>query len=651
MGITKTLGGDRIGSGNKMKVHMHGYERSTFDLGYLWRSTMSAGTIVPFLSEITLTGDTWDINLDCDIKTHPTLGPLFASFKVQLDVYWTPLRIYNSYLHNNKVGIGMQMDKVFFPVMKFNVPQFDITNLRDTGKDYDNSQINPSCILKYLGLSGFGWQDYDPSVQKDINATSYINYWEVVKDYYSNKQEGIGCVIHNGADAGGNVSAVWVNGNPLPNPAGLYMGSGSDTIKLEEQTPGTPPNLEYWIFITSEGEIYANDLATWTYDNVTNDWLGQFKASKWGQLDVFDYRIAGAQDSKPVAPRLETFPLANIDGLREELLSYRSLTTPFDIFQVGNAPYDLIIDNAARMSSQEGLAVKTYQADMFNTWVNTEYITGPTGINAITAIDTTSGSFNIETLIMARKVYDVMMRIAVSGGTYQDWLEAVSGEELSWRPETPVYMGGLIKELVFQEVISNAAATGQDLGTLGGRGILSKKHKGGNIVVKSNEPGILLGVISLTPRIDYSQGNKWHMTDLETWDDLHKPGMDGLGYQDLTTQKLAWWDSYWNNTTSEWVTFSAGKQPAWINYQSNVNRTYGNFAIETEEMFMTLNRRYEMGAPSSGSYIDDLTTYIDPSKFNFIFAQQSLDAQNFWAQIAVNMTVRRKMSSKVMPNL
>jgi len=62
---------------------------------------------------------------------------------------------------------------------------------------------------------------------------------------------------------------------------------------------------------------------------------------------------------------------------------------------------------------------------------------------------------------------------------------------------------------------------------------------------------------------------------------------------------------------------------------------------------MTLNRRYEQGT----SGIDDLTTYVDPSKYNQIFAQTSRDSQNFWVQISNKITARRKMSAKVIPNL
>ena len=39
---------------------------------------------------------------------------------------------------------------------------------------------------------------------------------------------------------------------------------------------------------------------------------------------------------------------------------------------------------------------------------------------------------------------------------------------------------------------------------------------------------------------------------------------------------------------------SAGKTVAWINYMTNTNRTFGNFAINDNEAFMVLNRNYEL---------------------------------------------------------
>ena len=134
------------------------------------------------------------------------------------------------------------------------------------------------------------------------------------------------------------------------------------------------------------------------------------------------------------------------------------------------------------------------------------------------------------------KVYKLLNRVAVSGGTYDDWLNAVYTKERIKGVESPMYHGSLIKELAFQEVISNADTTDNPLGTLAGRGRLTQKHKGGKMVVKVEEPSYIMGIFSLTPRIDYSQGNKWDML-LETLDDLHKPQLDAIGFQDLVTYR------------------------------------------------------------------------------------------------------------------
>ena len=131
--------------------------------------------------------------------------------------------------------------------------------------------------------------------------------------------------------------------------------------------------------------------------------------------------------------------------------------------------------------------IKTYQSDLFNNWVSTEWIDGDNGVNAITAIDTSRGSFNIDTLNMSKKVYNMLNRIMLSGGGYDDWIETVYMGKKVRAVESPVYVGGLIKELAFQEVISNTQTAEQPLGTLAGRGRMTSKHKGGYVKIEVEE--------------------------------------------------------------------------------------------------------------------------------------------------------------------
>ena len=237
----------------------------------------------------------------------------------------------------------------------------------------------------------------------------------------------------------------------------------------------------------------------------------------------------------------------------------------------------------------------------------------------------------------------MLNRIAVSDGSYRSWLETVYTGGYTERTETPIYCGGSSAEIVFQEVISTAASDQEPLGSLAGRG-LDTNHKGGYVEVRATEPGYLIGITSLTPRLDYTQGNQWDI-NLKSIDDMHKPALDGIGFQDLSAELLLA-----DTTTYDGNGFQQkfiGKQPAWINYMTNINKAYGNFT--TNENFMILSRQYEYDEKTRG--IKDLTTYIDPTLYNGIFADQSFNAQNFGVQIGVEIEARRVMSAKTIPNL
>ncbi len=664
-----TIGGDRLGSGNKQNVSLKNYSRSTHDLSYLWRSSMSAGTLVPFMSEVGLPGDTFDINLGCDVKTLPTVGPLFGSYKVQLDVFQVPVRLYHGKLHMNKLGIGMDMSSI-------NLPQIAVETYWPGGDSEvdDNEQINPSCLFSYLNMRGVGRGAGPGWIKRDFNAIPYLGYWEIYKNYFANKQEDDGYVIHaapgvavdydivdawaitNSGGARNQIISVPVNGN-LANVSiecTLDNGVGNpnwDEVIIEVLTGNDAG--DYVLSTIYDVFVADGNKGTWSGFNTTNI--------------VGDYKIKGGQsigsDVSPITdarPQLAKFPLINIDKAREDILTNVRVVAPWTIIKESDAPYGLpLLQNetdkkVAMEYRQEGLGIKTYQSDLFNNWISTEWIDGTNGINEITSVDTTGDSFTIDSLNLASKVYDMLNRIAISGGTYDDWLDAVYTHERARSVESPVYQGSLIKELSFEEVVSTTDTLGrqnggegdQPLGTLAGRGRMTGKNKGGRVKVKCDEPCYIMGIASITPRVDYSQGNKWD-TNLKTMNDFHKPALDSIGYQDLITDQMHWADSL-AAANGDVVYKSAGKQPAWINYMTNVNQVRGNFAVQNDSMFMTLNRRYEAKRDSG---ITDLTTYIDPSKFNHIFADTRLDAQNFWTQISCNVTARRKMSAKVIPNL
>nr|DAX10672.1 MAG TPA: Major capsid protein [Bacteriophage sp.] len=641
--ITKNIGKNTIGDGKKMTVELKKYRRSTHDLSYAWRNTQCAGTIVPFACELGLPGDTHDINLEASVLTHPTVGPLFGSFKFQMELYVCPIRLYNGLLHNNALGIGLNMAQVKLPKIEVTLKRLFDSPSKQTG---ENNQINKSSLFSYLGLKGYGNPMADTVAVKK-NATSFIAYWDIFKNYHANKQE------ENAYYIGVNINIIQyqnvTNDTTIDLSKVRYMYTPikeNDQIQVDFINDGTdvPDANDFKFKIQKQGKIITlgADQLTDNGASVTKTALSLNIGAEY-QNGVYLLEITYEKIE------LKKFPLENIDQMREYVLSTKK-GEEFVINSGEIPPYgDLISRNGQRFNSSfplAGLAVKTYQSDIFNNWVNTEWLDGEGGINEITAIDTSSGSFTMDTLNLAKKVYDMLNRIAVSGGTYGDWLETVYTNDYIERSETPVYMGGGSQEIVFQEVISNSATEEEPLGSLAGRGRLGGEMKGGNIVIKVDEPSYIIGLCSITPRIDYAQGNRFD-TSLDTIDDLHKPALDGIGFQDLTTEKMAWWtEIIRENYKSEIKT--VGKQPAWIDYMTNYNRIFGNFADSDNEMFMTLCRNYET---KDHINIKDLTTYIDPQKYNYIFADTSRSAQNFWVQIGVKWTARRKMSAKIMPNL
>ena len=202
------------------------------------------------------------------------------------------------------------------------------------------------------------------------------------------------------------------------------------------------------------------------------------------QVSGFNIQVIDKSLSRSIG--IKSFPLTNIDTMRENILAHQA-STIFEIDENSLSPYSECLrhdqgnDILNAHESQVGLMLKTYQSDLYNNWIRTDWIEGELGINQLTAVSTSEGYFTLDQLQLAKKMYDMLNRIAISGGSYYDWVEAVYGQNAYGMTETPMYMGGLSKEIIFSEVVSTAASTDNPLGTLAGRGTMASKHKGGKI--------------------------------------------------------------------------------------------------------------------------------------------------------------------------
>lgn len=690
-----SIGKNTLGGGKKMTTRLNNYNRSTHDLSNVCRTSAAVGTLIPTLYHLLLPGDTFPIETRCHTLTHPTIGPLFGSFKQQNDFFFCPIRLYNAMLHNNALNIGLNMKQVKFPIFRISYNQYtDKTKMEGSNGSLLN-EVNPSSLIAYTGVRALSTLAPHGSNMKTFNCIKLIMYYDIFKNYYANKQEekfyvisgntyytykqvastlGEGQMSLTMANSSDKQSSWTVVATGIPNlesskgeypkkkedyqtwvlaikPFTQDKDSGQIEISINIQTgwlvesQGTPGGVKTIKIYGTINNLLEKEILTDITKSVSNAVEGveyykinEVKFSPTELIFKTYFYVNKPSLATSVEARYNNYMLSEIDYMRENILAAgKTQYISEDRFIVDLFKPIQTQNGIAPSCSQPlvGLALKTYQSDINTNWVNTEWIDGESGINAITAIDTSGGSFTLDTLNLAKKVYTMLNRIAVSDGSYNAWIQTVYTSGGLNHIETPIYLGGSSLEIEFQEVVNNSGSEDQPLGTLAGRG-LATNHKGGNIIFKADEPGYIFCITSITPRVDYFQGNEWD-NYLLTLDDLHKPQLDGIGFQDRLYRSLN------ANTTYATSIKSIGKQPAWIEYMTNVNKTYGNFALIENEGWMCLNRIF--------GDIDTYTTYIFPHLYNNIFADTDITAQNFWIQIAFNIKPRRVMSAKVIPNI
>lgn len=657
MATVRTLGKNTLGDNNKMKVAMRDYDMSTHDISTVFRSSIGVGMLVPFCKILCQKGDIIDINLINKTLSQPTLGPLFGSFKLQHFMFFGGFRLYNSWLHNNRTGIGMKMSDIKLPMM--------VANTKGIETDA-KTNISASALYKYLGWTGSRRTGANATKGVLKNGIPLLLYLDIFKNYFANTQEDKFYMLKGTEALTLNIKKTYNNEND-----GSYkIGTDQQSVKIINTTQITAGIMldnytGLWDSIkvkilTSDGVLLTEKLSKLTNNSsgltIT---LNNVSANPYATILQF---FTTKETVKYIKTKLGQYDLKLLDQIRDVILHTKGNTTLTlngeQLTEANGGSTELNSLFGDIINSQEnklgGMLLKTYDSDIFNNWIKNDWIEGTGGISEITSIDVSDGKLTMDALNLQQKVYNMLNRIAVSGGTYRDWLETVytAGKYID-RPETPVFIGGMTQYIEFDEVISKSATEtefgSQPLGDIAAIGRGGKPTNSGHIHYQCEEPGYIMGLMAITPMVDYSQGNDFDL-NLQTMDDLHKPALDGIGYQDLIQEQMVGITSTYENgnSISNMKHLSANKTLAWIDYMTNYNRTFGDFTAGEALDFMVLNRRYEIG---DNNTIEDLTTYIDPQKYIEIFADTSIESQNFWVQTVVQATRRGNYSAKQIPFL
>lgn len=691
-----TVGGSgRIHSGGKISQEIQDFNRANHNLSKIVRDTIAPGVCVPFYTKRALPGDTFDIeDIEVAIYTDPTERAMYGSYRLYTEFYFVPTRLYQAWLHNNKEYIGEDMSQVKLPIMDIKANGID-WNLTEQA---EIQQIHPSSLLAHLGVRTLGqhiegYSPETPEVRAMFNAETLLGYYDIGKNYYMNRQEKEGWMVdYSETQTSYRVSLfIYENSQPKVNKLIPYQLS----VPTERSFYNLPSDYTDQATIIIDGQdlgyvngtkISLTSFRSWTSEmtdtiELTNMPVATFDDDEkcihiqitltQAEVDLLKGQSSSAKTFSEISVKeqagriganLTKFPITNIDDMREDILAAIKENTAFKINELTYAPYglnfkkqkktvqtkenpndDIERDCITSYYPMQGLYLCTYMSDKFNNWLDSEYIDKLSGVGGRGLLDVTEG-LNLNVLQLAMKIYNQTAKIAISNRSYEDWMLVVHGQHNAAKTEIPRYEGGYSQDIYFQELRSTAETEGMPTGSIVANAVMGGNKSGGKIVIRCEEAGNIIGIVRIVPRLIYSQGNNPDL-DLMTMDDLHQPDLDGIGYQDLLTERFAAIDTRRDDNGIPQYR-SIGKQPAYIDYMTDIDEAYGDFAIENNKMTMTLNRRYQYDNQGN---ISDATTYIDPQKFNYVWAGTARNDQHFDTQIGMKITARRKVSTRQMP--
>ena len=425
---------------------------------------------------------------------------------------------------------------------------------------------------------------------------------------------------------------------PLVNESSLlsYLGFGyhfgdPEVAKTPYQFNAIPVLMYYDIF----RHYYANRQEADFYV-MMHDWIKAGRRMRYG-LDALDC----AYLSLPVN-----------GGTLDEVKNFAS-TPIHDLFK--SFHYSDIGMSPGFTQPLGGLFCATYMPDRMNVILNETFFRK----NVSTVVVSTVGdSFQVDQLVTAKKLWNARNNDVITNGTFKDWVRVHFGVTPKIMDDMPTFCGATSSDILFEDIRATTSAKIGGLDQyLGDKGSSALGYGDSRTFrIDADRPGYVMAIATLVPRVDYNQFTDRYVRHQKLSDDF-MPEYNGIGYQDvLVGDLLTQYAPNWNlssGTTPSKDPFanSVGKQPAWIEHMTDVNRVRGTFC-STENSWVLARDMSVEGEMVSGAYPTDYldsSAYIDPGVWNQPFADESPTAQNFYAQFYIRDRVRSTILKRLRP--
>lgn len=635
---------------------------SNFNLGRVNRLSADVAWCIPCYTEEILPNSYKRLDVDAFIQTNATVAPLMGSFKVSIDAFFVPLRLYYKHLDLNNIRPNFSDDFAFHYIPTpsqtntLTYSTFVDNPLNHYGMIANSSRITlashsylrnnryypdpsttedsigqklivaPSSLIDYLGLMPVGFSDTQFNDSINLNATPFIGYFDIWRNYYSNPHD-----------------------TEVP----------FRVINVDTRTAIRPENYTdvYIPLDTFDKFIYDIVDKSLAYTNSLD--ASPLEPQAVNVMSVFNQHFNVYSQNSFVHP----VDRSQRDFFNIPLFSGQLFTLPTtaDV----NDDFRRFADT--RNGMHFGLLPRTYMDDYFNSRFRNDFVTY---MEEESRVKIENNTFTIAQLRVANRVAKYVDKSIFSDTRFGSWIKAHFGVKTNQKLNIPQFLGSIKSNIVFNDIYSSAQTGDGDITSnqaLGSRASLGQgfiKNKGSFVEFRATEPGYLMCILSIQPYVSYFQGIK-KMYLKNTFYDLYRPEFDAIGYDDLQKIELCainHFSSNYTNTVGTSIQLSdyntsVGKHPAWLEYMTSFDESHGLMTQRYQYGFWTLNRPFNTNAydelDSNDPYDKssfDASTYIRPEHFNHIFAVDKF-TDNFQVQLRFYDKTKQPISKQILPHL
>lgn len=288
-----------------------------------------------------------------------------------------------------------------------------------------------------------------------------------------------------------------------------------------------------------------------------------------------------------------------------------------------------------------GLFYRPLNRDIFST-----QITSNSSTRISTPLDNTR--FYVNDLYAAMRAEEMAAMHDYTSGRMRDFVSALYGEKVTPNSDRPRLVNVQSAYIDINTVRTTAATADQPAASSIGSIVFENTFKPFHFS-SNGDYGILMTIISLSPVQVYSNCYQFGSINVNNFDDVYNPALDGLPPQSLTALYL---DSSAENLETSLV--SLGRFPAFIDQFSDVNRSFDLFEKNQPLDYWTTTFKPRRTFSIFSSLPTDANTavdpYIHPDDWTFMFADTSARSRNIYITYQPN-TYGRLPKSKILQKL